>query len=175
MVKVPLHPTFTPPRKVRAAGTPKPAPRCSSVKYSRYSPSSRLVRRAHRRPRSDAQHHGLLARRKGIQRPWRLKTVARNAVLHTLHRPFRACKDTQSRESWRVTPYGAENRPRAVPENSADPFGHDSRVLSVRPSHRGIVMPSSRQLDCEHDPPACRGRSVTLVGAGGWWPDPQLD
>ena len=26
--------------------------------------------------------------------------------------------------------------------------------------------------DCEHDPPACRGRSMTPVGAGGWWPDP---
>ena len=32
-----------------------------------------------------------------------------------------------------------------------------------------------RQLDCEHHSAACRGRSVTLVGAGGWWPDPQLD
>ena len=31
------------------------------------------------------------------------------------------------------------------------------------------------QLDCEHHSAACRGRSVTLVGAGGWWPDPQLD
>ena len=32
-----------------------------------------------------------------------------------------------------------------------------------------------QQLDCEHHSAACRGRSVTLVGAGGWWPDPQLD
>ena len=24
-------------------------------------------------------------------------------------------------------------------------------------------------------PLPARGRSVTLVGAGGWWPDPQLD
>ena len=31
------------------------------------------------------------------------------------------------------------------------------------------------QVDCEHHSAACRGRSVTLVGAGGWWPDPQLD
>ena len=30
-------------------------------------------------------------------------------------------------------------------------------------------------LSCEHHSAACRGRSVTLVGAGGWWPDPQLD
>ena len=34
---------------------------------------------------------------------------------------------------------------------------------------------SSPGVDCEHHSAACRGRSVTLVGAGGWWPDPQLD
>ena len=40
--------------------------------------------------------------------------------------------------------------------------------------HRS-TLPAAPQLDCEHDPPACRGRSVTPVGAGGRWPDPQLD
>ena len=39
----------------------------------------------------------------------------------------------------------------------------------------GVSRPSFRQLDCEHHSAACRDRSVTLVGAGGWWPDPQLD
>ena len=41
-----------------------------------------------------------------------------------------------------------------------------SGFLTLRePSHRGIVTPSSRQLDCEHDLPTCRGRSVTPTGA----------
>ena len=44
-------------------------------------------------------------------------------------------------------------------------FGETSAVLCQPPS----------QLDCEHDSPACRGCSVTPVGAGGLWPDPQLD
>ena len=39
----------------------------------------------------------------------------------------------------------------------------------------GVNRRTFRQLDCEHHSAACRGRSVTLVGAGGWWPDPQLD
>ena len=39
----------------------------------------------------------------------------------------------------------------------------------------GIKNSRQPQLDCEHHSAACRGRSVTLVGAGGWWPDPQLD
>ena len=33
--------------------------------------------------------------------------------------------------------------------------------------HRGRSLPVQRQLDCEHDSSACRGHSVTLVGAGG--------
>ena len=38
-----------------------PERRCSSVSYGQYAPSSRLVRRAPRRPRCDAGfHHGLL-------------------------------------------------------------------------------------------------------------------
>ena len=46
-------------------------------------------------------------------------------------------------------------------------------LASGRPQ---LVMPMTfDQPDCEHDPPACRGRSVTPVGAGGRWPDPQLD
>ena len=32
-----------------------------------------------------------------------------------------------------------------------------------------------KQVDCEHDSPACQGCSVTPVGAGGRWPDPQVD
>ena len=43
------------------------------------------------------------------------------------------------------------------------------------PAMLGIETGRQPQLDCEHDPPACRGRSVTPVGAGGRWPDPQLD
>ena len=39
----------------------------------------------------------------------------------------------------------------------------------------GLLCQLRPQLDCEHHSAACRGRSVTLVGAGGWWPDPQLD
>ena len=42
-------------------------------------------------------------------------------------------------------------------------------------SHRRRSLSVQPQLDCEHHSAACRGRSVTLVGAGGWWPDPQLD
>ena len=43
------------------------------------------------------------------------------------------------------------------------------------PAMLGIRNGRQPQLDCEHHSAACRGRSVTLVGAGGWWPDPQLD
>ena len=43
------------------------------------------------------------------------------------------------------------------------------------PAILGIRNGRQPQLDCEHDPSACRGRSVTPVGAGGRWPDPQLD
>ena len=39
----------------------------------------------------------------------------------------------------------------------------------------GIRIGLMPQLDCEHDCAACRGHSVTLVGVGGRWPDPQLD
>ena len=40
------------------------------------------------------------------------------------------------------------------------------------PTMLGIKNSRQPQLDCEHHSAACRGRSVTLVGAGGWWPDP---
>ena len=40
---------------------------------------------------------------------------------------------------------------------------------------KAVRLPEGSQPDCEHHSAACRGRSVTLVGAGGWWPDPQLD
>ena len=52
---------------------------------------------------------------------------------------------------------------------------HGGFTAGSKPSILGVDRRAFRQLDCEHDPPACRGRSVTLVGAGGWWPDPQLD
>ena len=49
-------------------------------------------------------------------------------------------------------------------------------VLARRePTMLGIKTGRQPQFDCEHHSAACRGRSVTLVGAGGWWPDPQLD
>ena len=41
--------------------------------------------------------------------------------------------------------------------------------------HQRQSLSVQRQLDSEHHSAACRGRSVTLVGAGGWWPDSQLD
>ena len=49
---------------------------------------------------------------------------------------------------------------------------HDRRLTRTE-----ITIPSTgsldeRSLDCEHDLPACRGQSVTPVGAGEWWPDP---
>ena len=37
------------------------------------------------------------------------------------------------------------------------------------------TLPPGAQVDCEHHSPACRGHSVTLAGAGEWWPDPQVD
>ena len=46
---------------------------------------------------------------------------------------------------------------------------------SREPAMLGIKNGRRPQLDCEHHSAACRDRSVTLVGAGGWWPDPQLD
>ena len=46
---------------------------------------------------------------------------------------------------------------------------------SREPAMLGIKNGRRPQLDCEHHSATCRGRSVTLVGAGGWWPDPQLD
>ena len=52
------------------------------------------------------------------------------------------------------------------------------RLTTISSSHRlipGTQRRDESQLDCEHHSAACRGRSVTLVGAGGWWPDPQLD
>ena len=56
----------------------------------------------------------------------------------------------------------------------ADP--QDGGLESCRePGMLGGGQPDSAQLVCEHHSAACRGRSVTLVGAGGWWPDPQLD
>ena len=41
-------------------------------------------------------------------------------------------------------------------------------------THRmtGSMSRRGNCYDCEHHSAACRGRSVTLVGAGGWWPDP---
>ena len=38
-----------------------------------------------------------------------------------------------------------------------------------------VILLGPPGVGCEHHSAACRGRSVTLVGAGGWWPDPQLD
>ena len=37
---------------------------------------------------------------------------------------------------------------------------------------RSACYEQVEQVVCEHHSAACRGRSVTLVGAGGWWPDP---
>ena len=48
-----------------------------------------------------------------------------------------------------------------------------NQVLDLRGARQ--TLSAAHQLDCEHHSAACRGRSVTLVGAGGWWPDPQLD
>ena len=52
---------------------------------------------------------------------------------------------------------------------------HARLATGLEPIILGVGQPSLSQLDCEHHSAACRGRSVTLVGAGGWWPDPQLD
>ena len=38
----------------------------------------------------------------------------------------------------------------------------------LEPSILGVDRRAFRQLDCEHDLPACRGQSVTPVGAGEW-------
>ena len=51
----------------------------------------------------------------------------------------------------------------------------NSRPTAASSPHQRQSLSVQRQLDCEHHSAACRGRSVTLVGAGGWWPDPQLD
>ena len=62
-----------------------------------------------------------------------------------------------------------------VDENHVD---HPPRYWALArrgPTMLGIKNSRQPQLDCEHHSAACRGRSVTLVGAGGWWPDPQLD
>ena len=39
----------------------------------------------------------------------------------------------------------------------------------------GSSRPLLVNLTVSMIPPAWRGRSMTPVGAGGWWPDPQLD
>ena len=49
----------------------------------------------------------------------------------------------------------------------------DGCVLNERAERpRGGAAHCSHQVDCEDDSLACRGRSVTLVGAGERWPDP---
>ena len=52
---------------------------------------------------------------------------------------------------------------------------HDQARAPLRAAWKLEAKEGLRKLDCEHHSAACRGRSVTLVGAGGWWPDPQLD
>ena len=52
---------------------------------------------------------------------------------------------------------------------------HDRRLTRTAITTPSTGALDDRSLDCEHHSAACRGRSVTLVGAGGWWPDPQLD
>ena len=71
---------------------------------------------------------------------------------------------------------------RAVRDHASRPLVPDYTTLSRRSQHlrrRLRPVPPGESLnlvlDCEHHSAACRGRSVTLVGAGGWWPDPQLD
>ena len=41
--------------------------------------------------------------------------------------------------------------------------------------HGKALQKARAQLDCEHDPPCLTGSLHDTGGAGGWWPDPQLD
>ena len=62
-----------------------------------------------------------------------------------------------------------------VDEKHADRPPRYWALARREPTMLGIKNGRQPQLDCEHDYPACWGRSVTPMGAGGWWPDPQPD
>ena len=69
----------------------------------------------------------------------------------------------------------SDRRACAVLSVARSTMGYQSR-LAVRDAPALAAMrrlaAQCQQLDCEHDPPACRGRFVTPVGAGERWPDP---
>ena len=58
------------------------------------------------------------------------------------------------------------------PHRVTNDFGR--KAVSVIAGHVAVhrfTLPPAPQLGCEHDPRACRGHSVTLVGVGAWWFD----
>ena len=84
-----------------------------------------------------------------------LRSLPDSTHVQTLTIPqIRATTDTKRRSKFAL--FGGRR-------NERDPRGCEPEVFAQQ---------VREYLDCEHHSAACRGRSVTLVGAGGWWPDP---